>query len=50
LPAPRNVSQGVDETKPNYFDEFRQTHWVLNVLTVLALLAIGALLLRIIFR
>jgi hypothetical protein len=61
LPAPRNVSQGVDVTKPNDFDEFRQDQerqvrrWrmatgVIDVLTVLALLAIGALVLRIIFR
>ena len=58
LPAPRNVSQGVDVTKPNDFDEFRRDQErrrrtvarVLNVLTVLTLLAIGALVLRIIFR
>jgi len=61
LPAPRNVSQGVDVTKPNDFDESRQDQesqvrrWrmatgVIDVLTVLTLLAIGALVLRIIFR
>jgi hypothetical protein len=48
-------------TKPNDFDEFRQDQerqvrgWrmatgVIDVLTVLTLLAIGALVLRIIFR
>ena len=61
LPAPGNVSQGVDVTKPNDFDEFRRdqerqvrrwqmTTGVIDVLTVLTLLAIGALVLRIIFR
>jgi hypothetical protein len=48
-------------TKPNDFDEFRRDqerqvrHWrmttgVIDVLTVLTLLAIGALVLRMIFR
>jgi hypothetical protein len=52
---------GVTVTKPNDFDEFRRdqerqvrrwqmTTGVIDVLTVLTLLAIGALVLRIIFR
>ena len=59
MPVPRNVSQEVDVTKPNDFDEFRRGQEerrrrtvarVLNVLTLLAILAIGTLVLRIIFR
>ena len=60
LPAPRNVSQEVDVTKPNDLDEVRQNQesqvrrWrmatgVIDVLTVLTLLAIGALVLQMIF-